>query len=166
MRCIAVLLSVLLLACTQSPPPPQPHFIAFVKNELNLPIVLGTINIDPSLPDLHPPAIRLGIDRTAAHTSIFASPQTVAKLATLIPGSTLQQRQDSAGNTVRFCRFPNGRVTVGDVSLDIPVDAVAATGELDSGIDGVIGNDFLSHFNLRLDFRSNVMVLTRRPQKD
>ena len=53
-------------------------------------------------------------------------------------------------------------MTVGDVTVDMPVDAVAGTGELDSGIDGVIGNDFLSHFDLKLDFKSNVMVLTRK----
>ena len=84
MKPIAVLLSLLLFACVHAPLPPQPHYIAFVKNELNLPIVLGTINIDPSNPALHPPAIRLGIDKTASHTSIYLSPQTVANLASLV----------------------------------------------------------------------------------
>jgi putative hemolysin len=162
MKPLAILFSLFLLACAHSPPPPQPHYIAFVKNELNLPIVLGTINIDPSNPALHPPAIRLGIDKTAAHTSIYLSPQTVANLAALVPGATIQQRQDAAGKTIQFCRLPNGRVTIGDLSVEMPVYAVGGTGELDSGIDGVIGNDFLSHFDLKLDFKSNVMVLTRR----
>jgi hypothetical protein len=161
MKPFAVILSLLLAACTHAPPP-RPHFIAFVRNELNLPIVLGTINVDPSHADLHPLMIRLGIDKTGAHTSIFVSPQTVANLAALIPGASLGQRQDSAGVTIRFCRFPNARVTVGDVSVDMPVDAVAATGEIDSGLDGVIGADFLSRFDLKLDFKSDVMVLTRR----
>src|ERR1700677_490808 len=155
MKPLVILLSLCLLGCTHSPPPPQPHYIAFVKNELNLPIVLGTINIDPSNPALHPPTIRLGIDKTAAHTSIYLSLRTVANLAALVPGATLQQRQDAAGNTLQFCRFPNGRVTVGDVTVDMPVDAVGGTGELDSGLDGVIGNDFLSRFDLKLDFKSN-----------
>lgn len=159
MKLAALSFSLFLFGCAQSPPPPQPHYIAFVKNESNLPIVLGTINLDPSQAGLHPPIIRLGLGKTAAHTSIFASAETVASLARLVPGSSLQQRQDAAGNTIYFCRFPNARVTVGDVSLDIPVDAVAGTGEVDTGVDGIIGNDFLSHFDVRLDFKSNVMVL-------
>jgi hypothetical protein len=156
-----IILALIVSGCAQTAPK-KCYVIPFEMNELHIPIISAIVNINPNHPEVRPPAKRLAIDTGAAHTAFFVSDQTVADLAKIIPGAVVQDRLAANGLVVRACHFPIARVTVGDLSVDIPVDASGRDMTINPGFDGVVGIDFLSRFNVQFDFQAKTMTLTER----
>ena len=138
------------------------YVIPFDLGDAHIPIVSAVININPDHPEVHPPAKRLAIDTGAAHTAFFVSNLAVGDLAKILPHATLDESLAANGTIVRVCHFQTGRVTMGNLSVDIPVDASGRDMTVDPGFDGVIGIDFLSRFNVQFDFQAKTMTLTER----
>jgi hypothetical protein len=69
---------------------------------------------------------------------------------------------DSGGNDVTVCRFDPGRVELIGLSRDMPI--YASTYDIASlpDFDGVIGQDFLSRFDINIDHTLGVIILTDR----
>jgi hypothetical protein len=84
----------------------------------------------------------------------------VNNLAKVVPNAMIDERQAANGSIVRVCHFPAGTMTVGGLSVDMPVDASAYDMTVDPTFDGVLGVDFLSRFNVQIDFQAKIMTLT------
>jgi hypothetical protein len=138
------------------------YVIPFEMGETHVPIISGIINPIPDYPQMQPPIKRLAVDSAAAHTSYFVSDEAVTDLAKLIPQATIDKRRSANGKIVRVCHIEKGRVTVGNISVDMPVDATADDMRVDPGFDGVVGTDFLSHFFVQIDYQAKTVTLTER----
>jgi hypothetical protein len=169
MRNWLIILVIIACGCSVLAPPAvdpptakKSYVIPFEISELHVPIVSGVININPDHPEVHPSARRLAIDTGAAHTAFFVSNSIVVYLSKILPHATVQERLAADGAIVRVCHVPNARVTVGDLSVDMPVDASGRDMTVDPGFDGVVGIDFLSRFNVQMDFQAKTMKLIER----
>lgn len=148
---------------TIDPPPKKiSYVIPFEQPTSGLLIVSAVININPDHPEIQPPPTRLAIDAGAAHTCFFVSNIAVADLAKMFPRALLDERLSANGSLVKVCHFQNARVTVGNLTVDMPVDASAYDMTVNPSFDGVVGVDFLSRFNVQIDFPAKTMTLTER----
>ena len=138
------------------------YVIPFEISESHVPIVSAVIDINPDHPEVHPAAKRLAVDTGAAHTAFFVSNLAVSDLAKVVPHATVNERIAADGEIVWVCHFQTGRVTIGDLSVDMPVDASGRDMTIEPGFDGVIGTDFLSRFSVQFDFTAKTMTLTER----
>jgi len=159
-----IILSAIAFGCARHDPPDtkKSYVIHFEMAASNQVIVTAIININVDKPDFHPQSKRLAIDTGAAHTSFFVPVDAVSDLHRIFPQSTFDERMAADGNAVHVCHFPTGRLTIGDLSVDMPVDASGYDMKVDPEFDGVVGLDLLSRFKVGLDFQSKTMILTER----
>jgi hypothetical protein len=169
MKSWLIMLAVLLVGCSHQDSRPvdppaqhQSYVIVFEQPEPDELIVSVILNINPNHPEVHPPTKRLAIDTGAAHTSFFVSNETLSNLLRMFSQATAEDRVAADGKTVRVCHFANARVTIGSLSADMPIDASAYDMTVEPACDGVLGLDFLSRFNVQIDFQSKTMTLTER----
>jgi hypothetical protein len=138
------------------------YVIPFTLGETNVPVIAASVNINPDKPEVHPPEKRLCIDTGAAHTSFYVPPSVISDLPVIMHDAALEDRQLANGTIIQVCHIKEGRVTIGNLSVDLPVDACGHEMAADEGNDGVIGMDFLSRFDVRFDFQARTMTLTER----
>jgi len=98
-----------------------------------------------------------GSDRTAlspvAATRLGLPPGTLPTERSSSPGEVSQ----TATTAMQSVTIGHARVGPGRIDLLPPTQGVA--GMADSGIDGVLGNDILSHYQMDLDFRHHLIRL-------
>jgi hypothetical protein len=170
MRLYPVLIfAALLFGCAHHGPqaidPPSPkksYIIPFERTESGLLIVSAVININPNHPEVRPPAKRLALDTGCARTCFFVSDEAISELSKVIPNAKLDESRIADGRPLRVCEFNPAEVTIGNLSVDIPVDASGYELTLDMPLDGCLGIDFLSRFNVQIDFRAKTVTLTER----
>jgi hypothetical protein len=167
-----IILALLFSGCARHAPPAtappaqsiakKSYVIPFERTESGLMTVSVIININTDHPDFRPLPKRLVVDTGCARTCFFVSNKAVSDLSKILPHAKLDERRMANGSGMRVCTFDPARVTVGDVSVDIPVDASGYDIRLDMPFDGCLGIDFLSRFNVQFDFHAKTMALTER----
>ncbi len=145
-----------------TPPLTVFHVIPFTMGESHVPIVTAVINVNPDHPEVHPPTKRIGIDTGAARTAFDAPPDMIGSLQQVLPSATLEDRETADGTVISVCHIPRAQVILGDVTMNMPVDAAPHKSVRGEEMDGVIGCDFLSRFDVRFDFQAHLMTLTER----
>jgi hypothetical protein len=138
------------------------HVIHFEQAKSGVLIVDAAININPQHPEVTPLNKRLAIDTGAACTSFYVSPEMLGNLAKIIPDAKSDVMEQSDGSTVQVCRFDPARLSLIDLTVDMPVYASAHTLEAYPEFDGVIGQDFLSRYNVNIDYDDGVITLSER----
>ena len=141
------------------------HVVHFDVDRNGILIVDAAINFNPRYSEAAPPNKRYAIDTGASHTCFFASPDMVVNLSKVVPGAKLDSWIAWDGNSVQVCRFEPGKIYLIGLSQDMPVYAASRDLVTLTGFDGVIGQDFLSRFNVDIDYDLGVMMLTARPGK-
>src|SRR5579862_3277991 len=92
--------------------------IPFERTPSGILVVPAILNLNPNIPNVHPPAKHLAIDTGTAHTSFFVSYLAINDLSHLLRGGKVEERKTPSGAMVRVCHFALGRVTVGKNSVD------------------------------------------------
>jgi hypothetical protein len=153
---------LLLCSCQQlhSGPQPKSYVIPFTMSATNT--VVTTATIDASTDNPHPMPKRLVIDTGAAHTCFFASEDDVFAFAKNVPGATMDVSVASDGQVVNVCRFGHGRVTVDGLTVHMPIYASPYNLTMKLDFDGTIGQDFLSRFDVHIDYDAKTVTLTER----
>ena len=153
-----IILALLFSGCARhAPPATAPPAQSIAKKSYVIPF-----ERTESGPDFRPLPKRLVVDTGCARTCFFVSNKAVSDLSKILPHAKLDERRMANGSGMRVCTFDPARVTVGDVSVNIPVDASGYDIRLDMPFDGCLGIDFLSRFNVQFDFHAKTMALTER----
>jgi hypothetical protein len=129
--------------------------VGFDYGERHVPITHVTIAFDSKSA---PMKKYLGIDTGSAHTILFATPDEVLDL----PESAHDYVLAGDGNLVDVYRLPHAKMGIGKFTIDTPVMLSPREAGPDAGMDGVIGNDLLSRYDLRFDFQAKTMTLVER----
>lgn len=128
--------------------------------ESKMMVVIATIDLDSTHP--HPTFKRLAVDTGSGHTCFFADDADVTALVKTISGAAADISLASDGQVINTCKFKRGRITLGDLTVDLPIYANAYDMGMGEGFDGVIGQDFLSRFAVRIDYQARIITLTPR----
>jgi hypothetical protein len=73
-------------------------------------------------------------------------------VALILPGASVDEMQTADGTIINVCHVPGGRITIGNLSVDMPMNITpnSSIGEVQ---DGIIGDDFLNRYDVKFDFR-------------
>lgn len=125
-------------------------------------MIVTTATIDVNTDSPHPTRKRLVIDTGAAHTSFFASEDDLFAFPKAVPNASTDVSVASDGQVVDICRFGRGSITLGGLTVHMPIYASAYDMKMRLDFDGTIGQDFLSRFNVHIDYNAKRLTLTER----
>jgi hypothetical protein len=143
---------------TVNPPVEKSYVIPYTLDPSGMMVVTADLTIAPSTTLTK----RLVIDTGAAHTCYFASEEDIAKLIKTVPGAADDMCLSSNGQVVNTCRFTSARLTIGGLTVDVPIYASAYDMGRTQAFDGAIGNEFLSRFIVTIDYQAKTLTLTHR----